>query len=156
MCTCRGVGPVHIYNPETTLIQNLLGQSFGHSPYEGIPYLCDCGASYVSSAFSSGLIALLCILIALLMGVAGFSRKQALILFLVWASLIGFNFLQHFERVTGAGSPGPIIEEYLGKFVASIPIQLAVDALLLLIVPAGLAFAVRALMLRSAGSDPVR
>ncbi len=168
MCSCRETAPIHLYDTETSLLRNLLGRSFGSSadpPAPAAPYsLCDCGASYLASAFASEGTAMVCIAVALAAGwLWGRSPRSLRVLIGLWTGLIGFGVVgQLLGRARGlatccgpADYAGPLIEEYGLRFLASLPMQLAVDALVLFVVPASLAFAARrAATPRSARSTP--
>jgi hypothetical protein len=152
MCSCRETAPVHLHDPETSLIKNLLGRSFAEPAEEIGRYggmLCDCGASYLASAFAQEPVAMACIVIALGTGFLKARRMKLMLpLIGIWTVLIAGNLLRELThsvgRIATYGpdlSARPIIDDYSFRFLASLPVQLAVDAVVLFAVPAGLAYA---------------
>jgi hypothetical protein len=147
MCSCRYPGPVHVYNDRITLIENLFGRtSFPKDIHLG-GMLCDCGASYLASAFAPGIIALMCIAVAVWVAVANFrQRKLVLPLICAWVGLVGYILVREFmgvvARLKAIGPGTEAIDEYSRVFLASAPAQLVFDLALLFMVPAGITFAV--------------
>lgn len=144
MCICRGLGPVHFYDSAFTLAENIFGRSrvlhFGE-------VMCNCPASYLASAFAPGIIAVICVVVAILATIAMVRwRKWIIPLACVWLTLLCYSFWREFAEKTAhieaAGPASQVLRDYSRMFLTAVPFQLLFDLVLLFAVPASITLVV--------------
>lgn len=144
MCICGGARPVHFYDSAFTLSENIFGRS--RLPDLG-EVMCHCPASYLASAFAPGIIAVICVVIAILAAIAMVRRRKWVIpLACVWLALLGYSFWREFAemtaRIEAAGPASQAVHDYSRMFLTAVPFQLLFDLVLLFAVPASITLVV--------------
>ena len=154
MCSCVQ-SAVHVYEPRSSFLENLLGrdvtgwleEKLGLTEPGEFGFFCSCGDGYLGSALGGGSYSLFALLAALAAGAVLPARPRIAAIFAaLWVPLvIGGMYAQHVERVALVRLSPPHrhadFTEQLNSYVAAMPAQFVANILFALIVPAALIYA---------------